>query len=134
MRRVHLVVVVDLVADQEHFLVAPAQDVGHECVEVGDARRDFHQEQDYIGFVDGQQHLTADFVLEDVFGVDRVAARVDDRKFAAVPVGFAVMAVAGRAGGRIDDGFAFADQSVEEGRFAHVGASYDSYEAHVLSC
>ncbi len=132
-RRVHLVVVVDLVADQEHFLVAPAQDVGHERVEVGDACRDFHQEQDYIGFVDGQQHLTADFVLEDVFGVDRVAARVDDREFLAVPVGLAVVAVARGAGRRVHDGFALADQPVEKGALAHVRASDDCYEAHVVS-
>ncbi len=61
-------------------------------------------------------NLTADFVLEDVFGVDRVAARVDDREFLAVPVGLAVVAVARGAGRRVHDGFALADQPVEEGR------------------
>ena len=132
-RRIDLVVVVDLVADQQHFFAAPAQNVGHQGVEVGDAGRNLDKKENDVGLVDGQHHLAADFVLEDVFRIDRVTARVDHRKLLAVPVGLAVVAVARGAGRRVDDGFALADQAVEEGALAHVRASYDCYEAHAVS-
>ena len=130
-RGVYLVVVVDLVADEDHLFRSAAQDVGHQHVEVGDAGLDLHEEQNDIGLVDGQQHLTADFVLEDVLRVDGVSARVDHGEFLAVPVRFTVVAVTGGSGRRIDDRLPFAHETVEEGAFADVRTANDCYKAHI---
>ena len=132
-RGVYLVVVVDLVADQDHLFRGAAQDVGHQHIEVGDAGSDLHEEQDDVGLVDGQQHLTADFILEDIFRIDGVPARVDHGEFFAVPVRFAVVAVAGGSGRRIDDRLPLAHEAVEEGAFADVRTAHDCYKAHILS-
>ena len=131
-RRVYLVVVVDLVADEDHLFRCAAQEVGHQHVEVGDAGLDFDQEEDHVSFVDRQQYLAADFVLEDIFRIDSVAARVYHGKFSAVPVGLTVMAVAGGSGRGIDDGLSLADQTVEEGAFADIRTAHDCYETHTL--
>lgn len=130
-REVNLVVVVHLVADEQHLLRGAAQDVGHHHVEVGDARRHLDQKEDDIRLVDGQQHLAADFVLKDILRVDRIAARVDDRELLAVPVGAAVVAVARGTGRGVDDGLALADEPVEEGAFADVGTAYYCYKTHI---
>ncbi len=132
-RGVDLVVVVNLVADEDHLFRRAAQDVGHQHVEVRDSGAYLHEEEDHVGLVDGQHHLTADFVFEDVVGIDGVAARVDDGKLLAVPVGLAVMAVAGGSGRRVDDGLPFAHEAVEEGAFADVRTAHDCYKAHILS-
>src|SRR5690606_13141230 len=58
----------------------------------------------------------------DTFLVTGDTARVDDDVGAALPLGFAVLAVAGQAGVLGDDGVAGLGQTVEQGRFAHVGA------------
>ena len=129
-RGVDQVVVIDLVADQQHFFRSAPQDVGHHLIEIRDARIDFDQEQDDVRLFDGEHHLTADVVFENVVRIDRIAAGVDHRKFTSVPVGFTVMAVACRACRRIDDGFALSDQAVEQCAFAHVRASYDRYKTH----
>ena len=122
----------DLVADEDHLLRGAAQDVGHECVEVGDARRHLHQKEDHVGLVDGQHHLPADVVFEDIVRIDRVSARVDHGKFLAVPIGFAVMAVARRAGRGVHDGLTLSHQTVEKGAFAHVGAADYRYQIHIF--
>ena len=130
-REVNLVVVVHLVADEQHLFRRAAQDVGHHHVEVGDTRRDLDQKEDDVCLVDGQQYLAADFVLEDVLRVDRIAARVDDRELLAVPVGAAVVAVARGAGRGVDDGLTLADEPVEKGAFADIGAAYYCYKTHI---
>ena len=79
-----------------------------------------------------QEDLAADLVFENILRVDGVSSGVDYGEFAAVPVGFSVMAVSGRTGRRIDDGLSFTDEAVEEGAFSDVGASDDCYEAHDL--
>ena len=131
-RGVDLVVVVHFVADEDHLFRGAAQDIGHQLVEVGDAGRNLHQKEDHVGLVDGQQYLTADFVFENILRIDGVAAGVDHRKFLSVPVRFAVVAVAGGAGRRIDDGLPLAHQTVEEGAFADVRTAHDCYKAHIL--
>ena len=120
-------VVVDLVAHHHDLLARASQHVGHHHVEIGDARLDLHHEEDEIGLVDGQHHLTPYVVLEYVVGIDGIASRVDHRKLLAVPVGLAVMTVARGARRGVDYGLALSHQAVEESRFAHVGAAYDSY-------
>ena len=131
-RGVDLVVVVHFVADEDHLFRGAAQDIGHQLVEVGDAGRNLHQKEDHVGLVDGQQYLTADFVFENILRIDGVPARVDDGKLLAVPVGLAVMAVAGGSGRRVDDGLPFAHEAVEEGAFADVRTAHDCYKAHIL--
>ena len=129
-RGVDLIVVVDFVADQDDLLRGAAQDVGHERVEVGDARRHLHQKEDHVRLVDGEHHLPADVVFENIVRIDRITARVDHGKLLAVPIGFAVMAVAGRAGRGVHDGLTLSHQTVEECAFAHVGATDYRYQTH----
>ncbi len=129
-RGVDLVVVIDLVAHEQHLFRAAPQHVCHHHVEVGDSRGDLDQEEDHVGLLDGQDDLTADFVLEYVFRIDGVTARVDDRELLSVPVRFAVVAVACGAGRGVHDCLSPSDQTVEERTFAHVGTSDDCCKAH----
>ena len=130
-RRIDLVVVIDFVTDEDHLFRGAAQNVCHHHVEVGDAGPDLHEEEDHVGLVDGQQHLTADFVFEDVLRIDGVPAGVDHGELFAVPVRFAVVAVAGGSGRRIDDRLPLAHEAVEEGAFADVRTANDCYKAHI---
>ena len=96
-------------------------------VEVGDAVHGVDDEEDDVGLLDGQLDLLVDLAFEDVLAVDHPAAGVDNRKFASLPVHLAVLAVAGGAGGFVDNGRAAFGEAVEEGRLTHVGATYYGY-------
>ena len=122
-----LVVVIDLVHNQNHLLGGAAQNVGHHHIEVGNAGRDLDHKQNHIGLVDSQHHLTTNLVFEDVVRSDRVTTRIDHRELTTVPIRATIVAVAGCSGSTIDDRLAHTDQTVEEGTFAHVGASYYCY-------
>ena len=115
MRLVYQIVVVHLVAYHDNLLARTTQHVGHHHIEVCDARLNLNHEEDKVGFVDGQHHLTADVILENIVGIDGITSRVDNRKLLAVPVGFAVVAVACGARSLIDNGLTMANQTVEEG-------------------
>ena len=127
---VHLVAGIHLVDSQDHGLAATAQDVGNLFVVVGDAGSSLDHEEHQIALLDGNQHLLADLALEHIFAVRSETARIDHRELVAAPFAFAVMAVARHARRFIDDGLADAHQPVEQSRFAHIRASYDSYKIH----
>ena len=121
---------VDLVGDQETALVALAQVLGNQLVGGGQASARVDHEQHRIGFLDGQQRLLGHLGV-DAFLVAGDPAGVDDDVGAALPLGFAVLAVAGQAGKLGDDGVAGTGQAVEQGRFAHVGtADQGNYGNH----
>ena len=128
---VHLGAVVDLVGGEDHGLGALAQHVGHVFVHGGEAFAGVDKEEDDVGLVDGEGHLLAYLDLELVVATHDVAAGVDDGEVFAVPVGVAVLAVAGDAGDGVDDGVAAFGEAVEEGGLADVGASDYSYDVHV---
>ena len=132
MRAVHQVIVVHLVDDENHFLRRAAQQIGHRHVQIGDPGRHFDQKQNHVGLLDGQHHLLADFLLENILSAQRVSARIDHRKLAAVPVGLAVMAVARRTGRIVHDRLAHADQAVEQRALADVRTAHDSYYTHLI--
>ena len=126
-REIYQIVVVDLVADDNHRLSRAAQHIGHHHVQIGDSGTDLDHEEYKVGFVYGQHHLTAYILFEEVVAVDGISTRVYYRELLSVPVGFAVVAVARGSGRGIHNGLTLSDQTVEESRFAHVGAAYDCY-------
>ena len=129
---VHLLAGVDLVHAKKNRLFAPPEHVGDAGIVVGYARGGLDHEDDYVGLIDGDSHLTAYGSLEHVLAANRVAAGVDHRKLAAVPVGASVMTVAGHARGVVHDCLSHSYQPVEEGGFTHVRPSYYRYQCHNL--
>jgi hypothetical protein len=82
-------------------------------------------EQHQVRLGDRLPHLLADLdVHRDVLVVGE-AARVDQPERAAVPLDAPEVAVARGAGLLAHDGRVLADQPVEEGGLAHVGAAHD---------
>ena len=75
---IHALVVVGFVCDQNHRLLAAAQDVSHVVVEVGHAVFDVHHKENHIGFFDGKRNLLIDFFFEYVFAIHHPTAGVDD--------------------------------------------------------
>ena len=124
---VHLFAGIHLVYAQDNGLLAPAEHVRDSGVVVGHSGAGLHHEDDYVGFIDGNGHLTAYGGFENVFGTNCIAPGVNDREFPAVPVGPAVMAVAGHSGGVVDYCLPHAYETVEKGALAHVGAAYYGY-------
>ena len=94
---------VDFVDGQIERLLGAAQQGGNLLVERGEAFAAVHYQHNHVRLVDGQGGLLADFSLEDVGGAHHVAAGVDDGKFVAAPVRFAVVAVAGHTGNAVHD-------------------------------
>ena len=112
---------VGLVGGKDDGGLRAAQDVGHLLVEVGDAVLDIDHEEHHVGFLDGDEHLLADLLLEDVVGVDHPAAGIDDGELASAPFALAVLAVAGGARFLGHNGMTCFRQPVKQGRFAHIG-------------
>ena len=131
---VHLGGVVDLVGGEDDGLGTFAQHFGDVLVHGCEAFAGVDKEEDDVGLVDGEGYLAADFDLEFVVATHDVAAGVDDGEVLAVPVGVAVLAVAGDAGGGVDDGVAAFGEAVEEGGLADIGASDDGDDVHFMSC
>lgn len=120
-------VVFDFVGYQQSGFLAAAQYGGYPVVEVGNAVSGIDDKEYDVGLFDGDGHLFVDFFFKDVVGVDHPAAGIDNRKFLTYPVDLAILAVARGTGLVVDDGLPALGEPVEEGRFAHVGAAYDSY-------
>ena len=84
-------------------------------------------EQDGVGEFHGHLGLLGDAGV-DAAGVVLPAAGVDDGEVAAVPVRRVHDAVAGDAGGVLDDGLAAAEDPVDQGGLAHVGPADDGQD------
>jgi hypothetical protein len=84
-------------------------------VEVGGAVHRVYYKQYNVGLFNGQFHLAIDFSLKDVVGVYHPSAGVDDREFHAVPVYFAILAIASGAGSGVDDCSAALGKAIEKG-------------------
>ena len=76
-------------------------------------------EDDDIRFVEGDFHLGADFVLERGFPYFD-AAGIDDAEGLGEPFPGAVKAVAGDAGGILNNRKTFTDHAIEKGAFPDV--------------
>ncbi len=114
---------VDLVGHQEAALVPLAQVLGDHLVGGGQAGAGIDQEQHGIGLLDGLQRLLGHFRIDALF-VAGDAAGIDDDEFLALPLGLAVLAVAGQARVLRHDGVAGAGQAVEQGGLADVRATH----------
>ena len=126
-RRVDQIVVVDLVADQDGAFLGTAQHLCHHHIEVGNACTYLHHKEDNIGLLDGQHHLLANLILEDIVAIDRVTTRVDNRKLTTIPIGLAVVAVTSSTRSRVDNRLTIAHKAVKKGTLAHIRASYYCY-------
>ncbi len=111
---IHALVVVVLVGHDDDRFGGAAQDVGNVVVKVGNAVLDVHDKEDDIGLLDGELYLLVDLFLKDVFAVHDPSTGINDRHFHAVPFHLAVLAVACRAAGVVDDGGARLSQAVEQ--------------------
>ena len=113
--------VVDLVGSQHDGLVGRAQEADDLLVDVGDADRGIDDEQHGVGDLNGNLGLGGD-ALGEAAGVGVPAAGVDDRERTAVPHRVVGHTVAGHAGHIFDDRLTAADDAVDQGRLADVGA------------
>ena len=126
------VVGIDFVGDKNYGFLRLAENLGHMVVKVGDSVHGIDDEQYFVGLFDSHGDLLVDFPLEDVVGVDYPSAGIDNGEFAASPFDFAVLAVAGGAGGAVHDCLAGFGQTVEESGFPDIRAPYDGYKlAHI---
>ena len=112
---------------QNDGFVAAAQHVGHILVRGGQAGFYIHHHDDAVGSVDGDLSLLAHVGQNTLVGGGLNAAGIHQQQLPAAPFAVAENAVAGNAGGILDDGNALAAQFIEQGGFAHVGAAYDRY-------
>ena len=87
-------------------------------------------QDDGLGFFEGDAGLAEDFRGDEGFVIGDDAAGVDEARGTAVPLDLAVDAVAGDAGLVADDGAARLGEAVEKGGFAHIGASHDGEGGH----
>ena len=119
--------VVDLVGGEDDGLARRPQDAYDGLVGVGDADHRVDHEEHGVG----QRHRHLGLGADGLGHAARVgvpAAGVDHGEGAAVPVGVVVDAVAGDAGTVLDDGLAAADDPVDQGGLAHVGAAHDGQD------
>ena len=115
---------VAFVDGDDDFLLAASQHIGDIFIHGGKTLFGVDKEKYDVGFVDGEGYLFANLYLELVVATHDIATSVDDGEILAVPVGMAILAVAGHARGLIDDRFALFDKAIEQCRLAHIRASY----------
>ena len=100
---------------------------GHILVEDMQTFATVDDEDDDVGFFDGQVHLLADFFFKDVVRPNHIAAGVDDGEFLSIPIALAVMPVARHAARLFHDGHALLQQTVKKRRFSHIGSPHNCY-------
>jgi len=116
--------VVDLVGHEHDRLARPPQQPHDTFVGVGGADGRVDDEQDDIGQVDGHLGLLGDAQV-DALLTDLPATGVDEGEPPARPLRLVSDPVARHAGHVLDDGLAAAQDAVDQGRLAHVGAAHD---------
>ncbi len=115
--------VVDLVGNQDRFLVPLAQVLGDHLVGSGHAGPGIDQEQHIVGFFNGHERLLGHFLVHAHF-VTGDTAGVDQDEGTTLPAGITILAVTGQARQVTDDGIAGFGQAVEHGGFADVRAAH----------
>ena len=116
--------VVDLVDDDDRRRPGAAQERRDACVLLGDADCHVDDEDDHVGLGDGSFRLPAHLLIE-VAAAGEPAARVDHPEMTARPLGDELLAVAGDARLRLDDGLPPTGDAVHERRLAHVRPADD---------
>ena len=124
--------VIDLVGGQHDGLLGGAKDLDDLLVDIGDADGGIDDEQHGVGDLDRDLGLSRD-ALGETAGVGIPAAGVDDGERTTVPDRVVVDAVAGDSGHVFDDGFAAADDAVDERGLADVGSTDHGKDGYGLS-
>ncbi len=117
--------VVGLVGHADHRHLHVAEPLGHLAVQRRQALAGIDDKHDHRGRVDGRLDLFLDVLGQIVDVVDAHAARIDQLDEALAELGKVRDAIAGHAGGRIDDGQPLAGQPIEKARLAHIGPAHD---------
>ena len=123
----HLVlatVVVRLVGHHHDGSVDAAQPVGDGFVVVGETDAGIHHEQHHVGGLHRGLHLAADLLVQ-LAASRQPATGVHQQEMGAQPLRLDLLAVAGDAGAVLHDGHLMADDAVEQGALANVGAADD---------
>ena len=124
--------VVGLVGDYEDGHRCPAQELDGLEIRGRRAGGRVHHEDDEVRLGDGQPRLLLHLRLDVVGRVRLQPARIDHDEAARVPLGFPVQPVTGRSGAVLDDGGAAAEDPVEEGALADVGAADDGDDGEAV--
>ena len=120
--------IVALVDGQNDRLVAAAEHVGNVLVGSGQAVADIRYHDDAVGGVDGDLRLFPHVGQNALGGLRLDAAGVHQQELVAAPLAVGKDAVAGDAGGVLDDGQTLTAEFIEQGGFAHVGAAHHCYD------
>ncbi len=123
-----LFVGISLVYGQINRFFCPAQDVGKVLVVAGKPGIDVHHKNDDITFIQSQLHLIPDGLLKNILRTDHISAGIYQGEKLSVPFRKSVMPVTGDTGLIVHDGFAGSDQTVEKGRFAHIGPAHNGHD------
>ncbi len=115
----------DLVHRKEHGPARPPQPLRDRLVHRVAALLRVHQEEDQVGFLQGDLHLAPDRAIHGLGGAGNQAAGVHQPEMAAAPFGIAEVAVPGGAGMFRDDRGAAPEDAVEERGFADVRPADD---------
>jgi hypothetical protein len=120
-----------LVGGEDHGAAGAAQDVGEDPVIGGDTRARVDQEEARVGHLHRAFAEAAHAALQAVVGGILQPGGVDHGEAQGAQPRLALAQVAGHAGLVVDQREFPADEPVEQGRLAHVGASDDGEgEAH----
>ena len=115
--------VINLVGDHVGALVTLAQVLGDHLVSRGETGFGVYQEQNDIGFFNGQQRLLGHFFVHAMF-VTGDTTSVDQNVGAPLPLCLTVLAITGQTGQVADDGVASPGQAVEQGGLADVRSAH----------
>ena len=126
---------VALVHGKNDGLVAAAQHMRHVLVGCGQAVAHVRDHDDAVGGVNGDLRLLAHVGQNALGGLGLDAAGIHQQELVAAPLAVGEDAVAGDARGILHDGQTLAAELIEQGGFAHVGASHHCYDrfAHGVS-
>ena len=116
--------VVDLVGQHQDRLITAPEELRDPGVLLGDAGRHVGDEQHDVGLVHGPLALTAHLLVEHG-AAGHPTAGVDEAELGPLPLGVDLLAVAGDARLLLDDRGPVADDAVQQGGLAHVGAAHD---------
>ena len=116
--------VIHLVGSEDHGLVGGAQHANDVLVGAGGAHVSVDDEEHGVSQVDRDLGLGGDGGV-DALGIRLPAAGVDEGEPASGPLALVGDPVAGDTRGVLDDGFATAENAVDQRRLAHVGAADD---------
>ena len=116
-----------LVGHQHHRRVAFAQPAGDLLVQRGDAGACIDQEQSDVAILDSRLGLQAHAARQRLRVLILIAGGVDDGEVQAQQMRLPLAPVAGHAGLVVHQRQLLADQPVEQGGLAHIGASDDRY-------